>query len=138
MPFVPIEPARMNNETITELQNLRFEGGAYFSSYLELRISKSRLTAQRRPALPEFSAEVKRTLSPEELESLIHVLNKVKVLEWKLNYEDHQGVLDGYSWSLYLVYNGGKRKKTSGYVNTPENYEELEEMLEKLAVERSF
>lgn len=130
---MPTENTCLDPVTITDLQRLDFEAGAYFSSRLELKIDQSILHFQRWPFSTDLTGDTTRTLSSDEMEALIRVLNEVKVLKWKANYKDHQGILDGFSWSLTLVYNQGKRKKTEGYVNTPENFEQLEEYLEKLA-----
>jgi len=119
-------------QVIGTLESLDFSSGSYFSGQFELKIRKQKLQSCYGTFVWDPQKAVEKTLTPEEAKQLTELLNSIQVLGWKRKYSD-LGVLDGFSWSLTLVYDHGQRKKTEGYVATPDGFDQLEDFFYQLA-----
>lgn len=120
------------------IQEFHYFYGSYFGGYWDYSIvtedGKTVLTANGRNGV-ELSVESE--IPAEALEELKNILIKEDIGAWNGFSKSNDGIMDGHSFSLSVLFSDGKTIAASGYMKYPANYEAgskaLEEYLETLS-----
>ena len=109
-----------------------FERGAFFSGQLDYRIADMHFTMKTCNAFRSMQC-FEFDVTEEDLQRIFAVLAPVK--KWKEEYDDKNGILDGFGWSIKYCHKGIKIA-SQGYEAFPRDYktviEELQECMETL------
>ena len=70
-------------------------------------------------------------LSKEEVNTVIKKLNEYKIISWNGFRKTDKYVLDGNSFSMYIIYDGDKTISASGYMMWPNNYRNVRDYLDE-------
>ena len=115
-----------------EKVTFEFERGAFFSGQLNYRIENMHFTMGACNAFHSMQC-YEFDVTEEDIQGICAVIVPVK--KWKEKYDNKDGILDGFGWSIKYRHNGIDIK-SQGYEAYPKNYEkvikELQECMEKL------
>ncbi|MEA5002895.1 MAG: hypothetical protein VB081_05300 [Christensenella sp.] len=120
------------------IQEFHYSFGSYFGGYWDYTIvnadGKTVLTASGSNGV-DLSVDSK--IPSEALDDIKTILAQQDIGAWNGFSERDDGVMDGYSFSLSVLFSDGKTLKADGYMKYPANYEAgskvLAEYLETLS-----
>ena len=110
----------------------QFGRGAFFSGQLDYRIENLHFSMKAYNAF-HYMQCFEFDITDEELGEIGTILTPAKA--WKAEYNNNDGILDGFGWDIKYCYNG-VALNSSGYEAYPQNYNEvvaeLQEYMETL------
>ena len=123
------------DEKINKLNSLRFtySTGYHINAYViyEISLVEGKYSASIKPTdLPDEDKK-EYELSKEEVNTVIKKLNEYKIISWNGFRKTDKYVLDGNSFSMYIIYDGDKTISASGYMMWPNNYRNVRDYLDE-------
>ena len=105
----------------------------YYSFYLEEKEGETYLIIEGFDANHRYSAESqieKEYIVQEEwIEGLESIIEEKNIASWNGFNESSKDVKDGSSFEIYIQYKDNTEIQAKGYVNTPDNYKETQDIL---------
>ena len=123
------------DEKINKLNSLRFtySTGYHINAYViyEISLVDGKYIASIKPTdLPDEDKK-EYELSKEDVNTVIKKLNEYKIISWDGFRKTDKHVLDGNSFSMYIIYDGDKTISASGYMVWPNNYRNVRDYLDE-------
>ena len=112
----------MKDKRVFHFSRGAFFGGALSTTIYTLLNDKEHVVLQMIPS--NMFRKMKRyefTMPVDELGKISSFITSIK--DWKTEYKNESGILDGYSWGLEYHFDG-LDFQSHGYVCFPENYKE--------------
>ena len=100
-----------------EIVSFSFHHGSYFAGYANYNI-------EQKDGKVFYTAKGYNSLNFDINKEIDDVIQKYNVASWNGFNKSDDGVMDGYSFSLKVVYENGAELTASGYMKYPNNYNE--------------
>ena len=79
--------------------------------------------------------DIKEEIDKDTISQLEKILNHYKVSNWNNFHGNNKNVLDGSSFSFYVLYDNDKKIEANGYMKYPSNYQKVDKEIKILFME---
>ena len=107
-----------------EISSFSFEYGSYFPGYCSFEITRldkgAALTLQGYNDFCELHVE--KNISKKDFAELCELIDELNLYLWDGFSGHNEDILDGWSFTLSIVYDDGRSVEAGGYENYPQGY----------------
>ncbi len=122
MTIITLTACRKSNSN-ADIISFDYSYGSFHSGYHMYSINmKNGEVTFKASGYNGVDLDVNKKIDKSYLERLSQIINDNNINEWNGFDERDENVLDGYSFSLRVVYDNGKNITSSGYMKYPKDY----------------